>query len=132
MSEPIPYYIYKLTFYGEESKIYIGCTIDIGARFSQHQASENWLDLCLMPKKIEILRTVYAGIDAWSTELKYINATWEDNYNKVRGGYSQWVEYNKSAREREEFIKYQKEIDAIERQCLGQVVGGDRPTEYTS
>ena len=115
------YYIYKLDFYGTD-KIYIGCTTDIGRRFTQHKSSELWLDECVMPKSIEVLKEVDIVFDAWATELKYITASWEDNLNKRKVGYGDWIAQNRQKLEQEEFVKYQKEIDEIEKQIFGKVI----------
>jgi len=96
------YTIYKLDFYGTD-KFYIGCTRNTGRRFDQHKCSEQWLDLCIMPKCMTVLKETESVKEASFLEYKWICNTWEDNLNKNKIGYpitdSDWTKEDRLRQE---------------------------------
>lgn len=76
------YYLYELSFHGSDD-IYIGCSTDIGKRFAQHKASEQWLDFCVIPKCIRIVKTTEILEEAQDFEIYLITLTWDYNFNKT-------------------------------------------------
>lgn len=74
------YFIYSLVFRGTD-KCYIGCSMNLNARYSSHLSSRDWKTLGYYPDSIQVLEIARDSIHAGELEVYWIDKTWANNLN---------------------------------------------------